>query len=146
MTTLTLINIERTYANWGNHCEQAVAYTLTGEMRKHDHVPFYADSDIPEVNMSVKSSGFTLASAKVNHGETFDEKLADFAARVHSDKFAYVTEDFIAYIMTLEEFIKFIRLFCYWDRESSKNGGGYKIKCRKETKKMRAWLAASIAA
>lgn len=146
MTTINVLTIERTYANWGNHCEQALAYTLTGEIRKHDHVPFYADSDIPEANMSVKSSGFTLASAKVNHGETFEEKLDDFVKRVHSDKFAYVTEDFVAYVMTLDEFIKFIRLFCYLDRESTRNGGGYKIKCRKETKKMRAWLAASIAA
>ena len=146
MTAMPVIQIERNYSNWGNHCEQALAYTLTGEIRKHDHHSFDKDSDIPEANMSVKSSGFTLASAKVNHGDTFDEKLADFAARVHSDKFAYVTEDFIAYIMTLDEFLNFIRLFCYWDKESSKNGGGHKIKCRKETKRMRTWLAASIAA
>lgn len=146
MTTMNIIDIERTYTNWGNHCEQALAYTLTGEIRKHDHVPFFKDSDIPEYHMSVKSSGFTLASAKVNHGNTFDEKLDDFATRVVSDKFAYVTKDFIAYVMTLPEFVEFVKLFCYWNRESTQNGGGYKIKCRNETKKMRAWLAANVAA
>lgn len=146
MTTITNIaNIERTYANWGNHVEQALAYTLTGEMRKHDHVPFFADSDIPEFNMSVKSNGFTLASAKVNHGETFEEKLNDFVTRVHSDKFAYVTLEMVAYVMNLEEFVTFIRLFCYLDRESTKNGGGKKIKCRAESKKMLAWLEARCA-
>ena len=146
MTTINVTTIERTYSNWGNHCEQALAYTLTGEIRQHDHVPFFKDSDIPEYNMSVKSSGFTLASAKINHGETFDEKLNDFVSRVHSDKFAYVDFNMTAYIMDLTEFVLFIKTFCYWDRESSKNGGGYKIKCRKETKKMQEWLAAHAAA
>ena len=91
---MKVATINRTYANWGAHCEQALAFTLTGEIRKHDHVPFDKDSDIPEYNMSVKSSGFTLASAKVNHGETFEEKVTDFFARVHSTIFAYVANDF----------------------------------------------------
>lgn len=147
MTTITnLADIERVYANWGNHCEQVLTFTLTGEMRKHDHVSFDKDSDIPEFDMSVKSDGFTLASAKVNHGETFDEKLDDYKMRVHSTKFAYVTLEMIAYVMNLDEFEIFIRLFCYLDKESSKNGGGCKIKCRHETKKMRAWLAENAAA
>lgn len=146
MKTMKVTEIERTYKNWGNHCEQALAYTVTGEIRKHDHIPFDKDSDIPEMNMSVKSSGFSLASAKVNHGDTFDEKLQDFAERVHSDKFAYVTQDFVAYIMDLTEFLLFVKTFCYWNRESTRNGGGYKIKCKAESKKMRAWLADRVAA
>lgn len=146
MTSMTVTDIARTYSNWGNHCEQALAYTLTGEIRAHDHVPFFADSDIPEYNMSVKASRFSLASAKVNHGDTFEEKLEDFRTRVHSDKFAYVTETMTAYIMTLDEFITFVKMFCYLDRESSKNGGGYKIKCRAESQKMRDWLASNLAA
>jgi hypothetical protein len=141
MKTITVTNIKRTYVNWGNHCEQALAYTLTGEIRKHDRVPFYADSDIPEYEMSVKSSAFTLASANVNHGDTFEEKLADFKARVHSKWFAYVTKDLIAYVMDLPTFERFVRTFCALDHESTQNGGGAKIKCRKESKKMLEWLA-----
>lgn len=140
MTTVICKEIERFYDNFGNHAEQALAYTLTGEIRKHDHVPFYMDSDIPEYGMSVKASGFTLASAKVNHGDTFDEKLADFVKRVHSVKFAYVTADMVAYVMNLTEFVEFIKTFCYMDKESSRNGGGYKIKCKHESKKMVRWL------
>lgn len=145
MTTIICKPIERTYANFGNHAEQALAYTLTGEIRPHDHVPFYMDSDIPEYSMSVKSSGFTLASARVNMGETFDEKLADFVARVHSTQFAYVSANMVAYIMDLTEFVQFVRMFCYMDRESTRHGGGYKIKCRHESKKMVAWLESQVA-
>ena len=145
MTTLTVTDIARTYSNWGNHCEQALAFTLTGEIRKHDKVPFYMDSDIPEYSMSVKSSGFTLASGKVNMGETFDEKLADFFGRVHSDKFAYVTVSMVAYIMDRNEFEQFLRTFGYMDRDSQKNGGLLKVKCRKESKKMLNWFEARVA-
>ena len=145
MTTLTVTDIARTYSNWGNHCEQALAFTLTGESRKDDHVPFYMDSDIPEYSMSVKSSGFTLASGKVNMGETFDEKLADFFGRVHSDKFAYVTVSMVAYIMDRNEFEQFLRTFGYMDRDSQKNGGLLKVKCRKESKKMLNWFEARVA-
>lgn len=145
MTTIICKEIERTYANFGNHAEQALAYTLTGEIRKHDHIPFFMDSDIPEYGMSVKSSGFTLASAKVNIGETFDEKLNDFIERVHSVQFAYVAANMVAYIMNLDEFVQFIRMFCYMDKESTRNGGGYKIKCRHESKKMVAWLESQVA-
>lgn len=145
MTTITVTDIARTYSNWGNHCEQALAFTLTGEIRKHDHVPFYMDSDIPEYSMSVKSSGFTLASGKVNMGETFDEKLADFFGRVHSDKFAYVTVSMVAYVMDRNEFEQFLRTFGYMDRDSQKNGGLLKVKCRKESKKMLNWFEARVA-
>lgn len=146
MTTINVTEITRTYANWGNHCEQALAFTLTGEMRKHDRVPFYMDSDIPEYNMSVKSSGFTLASGKINMGDTFEEKLNDFFSRVHSDKFAYVTENMVAYVMDAKEFEKFLRTFSYMDRDSTKNGGLLKIKCRKESKAMLRWFADMMAA
>ena len=40
METMKVATINRTYTNWGAHCEQALAFTLTGEIRKHDHVPF----------------------------------------------------------------------------------------------------------
>ena len=145
MTAMTVTEIARTYSNWGHHCEQALTFTLTGEIRKHDKVPFYMDSDIPEYDMSVKSSGFTLASGNINMGDTFDEKLADFCSRVHSNKFAYVTVNMVAYIMNKDEFEKFLRTFAYMDRDSKKNGGLTKIKCRKESKKMLDWFEGQVA-
>lgn len=145
MTTIKVATIDRQYKNWGMHCEQALAYTLTGEIRTHDKVPFNVESDIPEENMSVKASNFSLASAKVNHGETFEEKLEDYANRVHSTKFAYVTQDLVAYVMDLTEFILFIKTFCRLGKESTSHGGGTKIRCRAESKKMREWLAERVA-
>lgn len=142
---MTVTDIACTSSNRGIHCEQALAFTLTGEIRKHDHVPFHMGSDIPEFNMSVKSSGFTLASGKINMGETMDEKLADFFGRVHSDKFAYVTVSMVAYIMDRNEFEQFLRTFGYMDRDSQKNGGLLKVKCRKESKKMLKWFEARVA-
>lgn len=146
MERMQVKDIERTYANWGDHCQQALDYMLTGRRQKHDHVPFDKDSDIPEYAMSVKSNGFTLASAKINRGNTFDEKLDDFKARVHSTRFAYVDLFMVAWIMDIVEFEAFVRRWCYLDHESTKNGGGVKIKCLNESKKMRAWLEAHATA
>lgn len=128
--------------NWG--CAAQVNYDnyKTGKIRKHDHVPFDKDSDIPEIKASVKSSNFTLASANVLAGETFDEQWSDYKKRVHSSLFVYVTKTGLAYEMTLKEFEEFVLLFCGFERESQKNGGGMKIRCRKETKKMLKWFEA----
>lgn len=143
MKTIKVTEINRTYTNWGMHCEQALAYTLTGEIRKHDRVPFDKGSDIPEFCMSVKSSRFTLASANVNHGATFDEKVVDFFARTHSTSFAYVANDFTAYIMDAKTFEQFVRTFCKMERESERNGHGMKLKCARESQRMIEWLQAT---
>ena len=149
MTTLNLKPIERTSSNNGNHKEQLVCFTITGKIHPHDSVPFYAGSDIeaPGINMSVKSSGFTLANGRINPGNTFDEKIQDFVNRVHSDSFAYVIDDCsIAYIMDLTEFVEFMYAFCYLNRDSKRNGGQLKIKCKKESQKMRDWFQARVSA
>lgn len=145
MEKLQVMEISRQYSNFGQHCEQALAYTLTGEIRKHDNVPFYKGSDIPEYAMSVKSSGFSLASGKQNKGDNFDEKVADFFRRVHSKQFAYVSKDMNAYIMNKREFRKFVNMFCVWTYESEQNGGYAKVRCNKESKKMVAWLESQVA-
>ena len=133
-------NFPRNYPNFGQYAEQALTYTLTGEIRKPDRVPFDKDSDIPEYDMSVKSSGFTLASGRHNMGDTMEEKVNDFMARVHSKRFAYVSQSLVAYIMDADEFRSFITSFCYMGTDSAKNGGMKKIQCKKESKKMIEWL------
>ena len=140
MTTMKVIEIERTYSNFGNHAEQALAYTLTGEIRKHDKVPFNVGSDIPEYHISVKSSGFSLAGANINFGATKEEKIADYMERTASKLVAYVSQDMVAYIMNMAEFREFLENFTYLGRESTSNGGGLKVQCRKESKKMLMWL------
>lgn len=145
MKTITIAKIDRMYSNFGQHAEQALAYTLMGEIRLHGHTNFFEDSDIPEYAMSVKAGGFTLASGSINMGDTFDEKWQDFRNRVVSKEFAFVTHDMVAYIMNIDEFESFVYAWCKLERESEKNGGGMKIRCKKESQKMIDWLQSRVA-
>lgn len=145
MYTITCKHITRTYPNGGQHKEQALAFTVTGELRKHDSVPFDKGSDIPELHMSVKSDHATLASARLMHGKTFAEQLDEFFQRAASEWFAYVTDEEIAYVMNPTEFREFVATFGKWERESSKNGGGYKIRLGHEGAAMLRWLSVRAA-
>ena len=141
MTTMAINSIS-TLSNAGQAKQQDLTYALTGEIRKPDAVPFDMDSDIPEFSISVKSSRFTLASASALSATTFEGQLDEFSARVHSEKFAYVAKDNMVYIMNKVEFLDFCHEFCGWEQESKKNGGAYKVRCRKESKRMIKWLQA----
>lgn len=89
--------------------------------------------------MSVKSDHFTLA-AKLN-GDNMAEMIDDFFNRTSSTVFAYVTREMFVYMMNAVEFRAFIETFGVLERESEKNGGGVKVRCKHESKKMLAWLA-----
>ena len=52
----------------------------------------------------------------------------------------------VAYVMNKSEFEEFLRTFAYMDRDSKKNGGLTKIKCRKESQKMLNWFEGRVAA
>lgn len=115
----------------------------------HDSARFDRDSDanIGDKHISIKAARFSLmAGSYCKNCSTFDEIWALFAANVHSNFFVYITKDFVAYEMTLDEFKVFVYLFCGLERESKKNGGYLKIKARSESKKMLGWLAAQVAA
>lgn len=111
----------------------------------HDSVSYDKGSDIEtaDKNISVKASGFTLMSGSLCEGlSDFDGIWNLYASRVHSDTFAYVTEDGTTYEMNLNEFKEMVYTFCRTEKESAKNGGATKIRCKKESAKMRAWLEA----
>ena len=42
--------------------------------------------------------------------------------------------------MNAVEFREFLEVFCHMERESEKNGGGWKVRCRAESKKMLKWF------
>lgn len=140
MTHIKVTEIERQYANFGNHAEQCLAYMLTGELRTHDHIRYDKGSDIPEYHMSVKSAKFTLMSGRLCESQDFDGIVEEFFQKTASEQFAYVTQDMVAYIMTATEFKEFIYNFCRLERESSQNGGRYKVKMRMESKKVIEFL------
>lgn len=107
MTHIKVTEIERQYANFGNHAEQCLTYMLTGELRTHDHIRYDKGSDIPEFHMSVKSAKFTLMSGNLCESQDFDGIVEEFFQKTASKQFAYVTKDMVAYIMTAEIFKEF---------------------------------------
>lgn len=109
----------------------------------HDHSAYDKDSDVTvgDKHMSVKSSKFTLMSGALCEGETtFDGIWNLYASRVASNCFVYGTKDGRAYEMNLDEFKAFVYEFCGLEKESAKNGGALKIRCRAESKKMLKWF------
>ena len=111
---------------------------------KHDSLAYDKGSDLDTADgkhISIKASAFTLMAGNLCEGlETFDGIWNLYETRVHSDTFAYVTADFTVYEMNIEEFKRFVYAFCKLERESEKNGGALKIRCRKESGKMLRWL------
>lgn len=146
MYTIQTTTIERTYKNFGKHAEQALAYTLTGEIRKADCVPYNVDSDIPEYHMSVKSRGFSLMSGNLCRAQDFEGIVNQYMGEVASKCVAYVAQNMVAYVMDMEEFREFLYLSCGLCRESTRNGGRIKVKMRSESKKVLAWLNERVAA
>lgn len=146
------INIQQYSGNCGKNEGDKREFALCAyygiERTKHDRTPYYEHSDIElgEINISVKASGASLMSGKLSAGcKTFEGIWRRYRKNVHSNRFAYVTTDFTAYIMTIDEFSKFIHKFAYINRESSQNGGLPKIKIYNETKIMKAWLEERVA-
>lgn len=110
----------------------------------HDNLAYDKGSDLDTADgkhISIKASAFTLMAGNLCEGvEDFDGIWNLYASRVHSDTFAYITADFMAYEMSLDEFKRFVYAFGRLERESSKNGGAVKIRLRKESSKMIKWL------
>ena len=143
MTTINTISIS-TYTNAGERAEQNLIYTICGQIRPHDSVPFDKGSDFPEWHLSIKSARFSLASGRMMNATTFDGQIEEYFERTASKVWAYVTETGIAYIMDETEFRTFLYTFGKFERDSTRNGGQYKVRFPKETKVMLAWLAMRV--
>jgi hypothetical protein len=140
MTVYAIANINRTYKNNGQHAQQALTYTLLGELRKADNIDWTKDSDIPEYRMSVKADRFSLATGL--QGECLVDMLSDYFNRTASNCWAYCSNNGKAYIMDADEWARFIIRFCKVDRDSTKNGGKLKIRLHHETSAVTEWLEA----
>lgn len=138
------LTITNECSNNGIAREWAFARAMGIERTSHDNGRYDKDSDVNAngIGYSVKASGFSLMSGTLCEGKTeFDEIWKLYKARVHSTRFVYVTKDGIAYIMNINEFEKFVYEFCKVEKESQKNGGYSKIRCKKESNKMVEWLS-----
>ena len=148
---MTTYIIERlNHRNAGIAREWALCRYYMVERTAHDAQPYDKASDLDTADgkhISIKASAFTLMAGNLCEGiEDFDGIWNLYASRVHSDTFAYVTEDYRVYEMSLAEFKQFVYEFGRTERESAKNGGAVKIRLRKESGKMLKWLADKAAA
>lgn len=147
MTTITITTHASAKRNHGDFCEENFDYMLNGTISGKDSLPFDMASDVTHmgVGYSVKSDHFTLVSARLVSGDNMADILDQYFARVHSTRWAYVGRNDMAYIMDMDEFRSFLEAFGTLERESSKNGGGLKVRCKAESRKMLDWLNERIA-
>lgn len=135
--------------NEGINREWALCHYYGIERHTHDHQAYNVASDVEvgDLQISAKASGFTLMSGSLCKGcKTFEGIWRRYYREVHSNTWAYITADWTCYLMDKKEFSKFVHTFCGLERESQKNGGGLKIKSRKESQKMVDWFEARCAA
>lgn len=142
MTVITKIQNVSTKKNNGDRAEENFDFFMNGKISGKDSKAYNIDSDVNcnGIGYSVKSNHFSLVSAGLLKGETMAEMLDYYFATVHSDYAVYVDLENNAYIMNMKEFREMLETFATLERESQKNGGGLKIRCRAETKKMKVWL------
>lgn len=134
-----------TNKNFGVNAEWTMASYHNIIRTKHDNKSYDVASDIEigDLLISVKANGFTLmAGSKCKGCKTFEGIWKRYYKNVHSNTWYYVTQDWQCYIMNKKEFSQFVHKFATLDRESSKNGGGLKIKAKRENADMIAWLEA----
>ena len=146
MTTLNLTPISA--KNAGDAREWALCDYYGIERCKHDSKNYRVASDVSvgDLNISVKSAKATLMSGRFcKDCETMRDIWELYRDTTHSNTVAYVTREFVAYMMTMEEFEQFVFLFGYITRDSKSNGGYNKIRFKDESKAMLKWLAENVA-
>lgn len=118
--------IERMYANNGQHLEQVYRFNKSGEIRKADNL-----KGCDYENVQIKSARATIC------------KGTDLKAHIENDVaevYAYITKDLECYEMSKVEYLEFCEKFATVTRESSKNGGAFKMRLKSEGKELLEWL------
>ena len=136
-----------TATNAGIAREHDYCASLGINRTKHDSNDYRTTSDIVIGNhhISVKSSGFTLMTGTLCNGaETLEDIWNVYEQTTDATEVAYITSENIAYTMNIKEFKTFVMTFCRTERDSKKNGGKMKVRCRHESEKMRQWLALAL--
>jgi hypothetical protein len=132
------------HAKEGINKEQCLDFHYNGRHGTHDNLKWNEGSDLPEQKISVKSAKFSLCAGGQLKGNSLNEMLNDYFARVASKIFAYVTKTYEVYEMNAHEFREFLKIFTYFTKESGQNNGAIKIKAKDESKIMLQWLAARV--
>ena len=125
---------QETVGNKGNKKECAFALYAVGIAKRGDNIPAEVKADVLDVQ--VKSSKSSLGK-----GDNMDAIIARDAAK----RYAYVSEDYQAYLMSIEEYRAFTAKFAFVNYESKKNGGATKMRLLPESGKMLRWLEERVA-
>ena len=130
MDILTLLKIDRFYKNNGQEAERVFRYTYEGKICKADNLKHTEGADCDDIQ--IKSARATVCAGL---------DIEAYLLKDRAERFAYVVSDFsVAYIMTKALYIEFVKMFGTVTRESSKNGGGVKIRLKSESKALLQWL------
>ena len=124
-------NYLHNYTNHGQDAEQSIRFTLTGEMSKADNIRYDLCADC--LNYQIKS-----ARATVCKGTDLNAYLALDA----STAYIYADKDGTAWMMDKAEYIEFCTEFATETTDSSRNGGGIKLRLKSESNAMMEWLRA----
>lgn len=117
------------YKNNGQALEQEYRLFKSGKLVKADNLP--ADKGCDFECYSIKSARATVCKGTDLLGHLAMDKAKEFI---------YLTKSKIAYIMSRDEYIDFIKEFGTKTVESAKNGGKEKIRLGHETKALLEWL------
>ena len=141
------INHVSTATNEGIAREHDLCAYMGINRTTHDNNDYRTASDIivNDRHISVKSSGFTLMNGTLcENAETLEEIWNVYKETTNATEIAYITTDYTVYMMSITEFEKFVKTFCRTEKDSKKNGGKMKVRCRHESEKMRQWLALAL--
>jgi hypothetical protein len=129
--------------NVGDNCELAIRRRFGCKPSGHDgrNYMIASDCECGNMRMSIKSSKFTLMSGSYcKDCRDFNDIWNKYEKATHSNVFVYVTLDFVAYFMNINEFRELTYTFGHVERESKKNGGTPKVRFATESKKVINWL------
>jgi len=122
------------WINGGEFAEVVTKSGLGDEAKKDANTRYDEASDIEEINVSVKSSRFTLVNMKL--AETFEETITKYFETVHSNIWIYTVvmeNEATLYYMNKEEFNEFLHTFCFFNER-------FNVRCRATSGKMIAWF------
>lgn len=110
------VNNGKSWMNGGEFME-IIAKVIYGIdlLEKDANTPFDKGSDIPELEMSVKSSKATLCCPI---GKNWNETITNYFQRVHSTNWGYVVmidDTATVYEMNAKEFREFLETWANWD-------------------------------
>lgn len=126
MLSFKINSIESNYSNRGQKAEQIFRYAMTGKMMRADN---RKGADLGDIQ--IKSARATICP-----GEDIETYvLEDVASR-----YAYITKDYVVYMMDKAEYIEFCQMFATKTVDSQRNGGKTKMRLGHETKRLISYL------